>query len=156
VSSTKQRAAAPKNLRKAEAGWRARSRRNHSRGPERSRAKSGPTGTGGYYHVEVRPETQFATFRTQDVGERGGIERVAGRRAGGAWDTLKWLIGKAHAHVERGRLVPDSPDARKVLDPLGSSPRQIGGDRFEAVLRPGSAGAARSTAAQKRARPRNK
>jgi len=156
VSSTKQRAAAAKNLGKAQAGWRTRSRRTHARGAGRSRAKPDTTGTGGYYHVEVRPETQLAAFRTQDVGERGGIERVAGRRAGGAWDTLKWLIGKAHAHVERGRLVPDSPDARKVLDPLGSSPRQIGGDRFEAVLRSGSPGAARSTAAQKRARPRNR
>ena len=124
--------------------------------PGRHRAKHGTTGKGAYYHVEVRPKTPFATFRTQDVGERGGLERVAGRRASGSWDTLKWLIGKAHAHVERGRLVPDSPDARKVLDPLGSSPRQIGGDRFEAVVGPNSPEAAKRTSAQKRARGPNR
>ena len=140
MSGTKQRAAMP--------------RRTHARAPARSRAKPGTTGKGAYYHVEVRPKTQLATLRTHDVGERGGIERAAGRRASGSWDTLKWLIGKDHAHVERGRLVPDSPDARKVLDPLGSSPRQIGDDCFEAVL--GRNDPAKPTAAQKRARPRNR
>ena len=100
------------------------------------KAKPGRTGKGAYYYVEVRPKTQFATLS-------------------GSWDTLKWLIGKAHAHVERGRLVPDSPDARKVLDALGSSPRQIGGDRFQAQPRSNIPGAAKRTAPQKRARRRN-
>ena len=43
---------------------------------------------------------EFVTFRNQDVGARGGIERVAGQRANGSWDTQKWLIGKNEAHID--------------------------------------------------------
>ena len=49
-----------------------------------SRAKPGASGKGCFFHIEVRPRTEFIAFRNQDVGERGGIERVAGRRAS-AW-----------------------------------------------------------------------
>ena len=58
------------------------------------RAKPGARGQGGFFHIQVRPRTEFVFFRNQDVGRRGGIERVAGRRANGSWDTQKWLIGK--------------------------------------------------------------
>ena len=58
------------------------------------RAKPGARGHGGFFHIQVRPRTEFVFFRNQDVGRRGGIERVAGRRANGSWDTQKWLIGK--------------------------------------------------------------
>jgi hypothetical protein len=157
MTTAKQRAAAARNVRKAQAAWRGMSRRAHSRAqPEgRSRAKPGATGRGAYYHVEVRPRAQFSSFRTQDVGSRGGIERVAGRRGSGSWDTQKWLIGKEHAHVQGGRLIPDSRDARKVLEALGSSPRHLGGDRFKARPRPNVPEAAKPTVAQKRARLRN-
>lgn len=157
MSAARQRTAARKNSPKAQAAWRGMSRRAQATAqPEgRGRVKPGTTGKGAYYHVEVRPKALFATFRTQDVGERGGIERVAGRRASGSWDTLKWLIGKEHAHIERGRLIPDSTDARKVLDALGSRPRHLGGDRFTAQPRPNIPEAAKPTPAQKRARRRN-
>jgi hypothetical protein len=98
-------------------------------------AEPGVRGTGDFYHVQVRPKGEFRAFRTQDVGKRGGIERVAGRRADGSWSTQKWLIGKEHAHVEGGRLVPETPDARKVLRALRSVPRRLRGDRFEAKPR---------------------
>ena len=62
------------------------------------RAKPGARGHGGFFHIQVRPRTEFVFFRNQDVGRRGGIERVAGRRANGSWDTQKWLIGKSEAH----------------------------------------------------------
>jgi hypothetical protein len=102
----------------------------------RGRRKPGATGAGDYYHIEVRPRAQFTTFRTQDVGRRGGIERVAGKRSTGSWDTQKWLIAKDHAHIEHGRLIADSSDAREVLQELGSAPEHIGGDRFKAAPRP--------------------
>ena len=94
------------------------SSRAHSRAqPEgRGREKPGATGEGEFFHVEVRPKGQFVTFRTQDVGEKGGIERVSGKRASGSWDTQKWLISKEQAHVEDGKLIPDTFDAREVLD----------------------------------------
>lgn len=50
----------------------------------RSRAKPGSRGGGEFFHIEVRPRRQFKTFRTQDVGRKGGIERVAGKRGSGS------------------------------------------------------------------------
>ncbi|HWP25432.1 MAG TPA: hypothetical protein VNL39_03720 [Xanthobacteraceae bacterium] len=78
---------------------------------------------------------QFVAFRVQDVGARGGVERVAGQRADGSWRTAKWLIEKTHAHLEGGRLVPDSVEAEKLLKSLGSAPVHVGGDRFRAKPR---------------------
>ena len=45
------------------------------------RRKPGATRRGEFFHIEVRPREEFETFRTQDVGQRRGIERVAGKRA---------------------------------------------------------------------------
>jgi hypothetical protein len=98
------------------------------------RAKPGARGRGGFFHIQVRPKSDFVSFRNQDVGARGGIERVAGRRANGSWDTQKWLIGKSEAHRAGKRLAPDTAAARKVLSQLGSTPRHLGGDRF--IARP--------------------
>ena len=111
-----------------------RKRRARQRGHAR-RAKPGARGTGGFFHIQVRPRSEFVTFRNQDVGRRGGIERVAGRRANGSWDTQKWLIGKSEAHLVGKRLEPDTAGARKVLAQLGSLPRHLGGDRFIAKPR---------------------
>ena len=107
-----------------------RKRRNRVR-----RAKPGSRGLGGFFHIQVRPKSDFISFRNQDVGARGGIERVAGRRANGSWDTQKWLIGKTEAHRAGKRLEPDTAAARKVLSQLGSTPRHLGGDRFIAKPR---------------------
>jgi hypothetical protein len=98
----------------------------------KKREKPGASGEGQYYHIEIRPAGPFTSFRTQDVGEKGGIQRVAGQREDGSWDTQKWLISKDLAHVEQGRLIPDHEDAREVLDELGSAPVLIEGDRFRA------------------------
>ena len=124
--------------------------------PKRSiRRKPGASGKGAFFHIEVRPKIEFVTFRNQDVGARGGIERVAGRRENGSWDTQKWLVSKALAHVEDGSLVADTSAARKVLDMLGSRPRHLGGDRFKAKPRPDIPESDKPTPAQKRAWERN-
>jgi len=65
------------------------------------RAKPGASGKGRFFHIQVRPNAQFVRFRVQDVGARGGVERVAGLRSNGTWDTVKWLVEKTHAHVLR-------------------------------------------------------
>ncbi|MBO0719865.1 MAG: hypothetical protein J2P41_03530 [Blastocatellia bacterium] len=106
-----------------------------SRSAGKTRAKPGSTGEGEYYHIEVRPKDEFVTFRTQDVGKKGGIQRVGGMRSSGSWDDQKWLISKEHAHVENGRIVPDTEDAREALEALGSIPVHITGDRFKAKPR---------------------
>src|SRR5579862_2752145 len=96
------------------------------------RARPGAKGGGRFFHIEVRPSRQFAAFRVQDVGKPGGVERVAGLRANGSWDTAKWLVEKTHAHIENGRLVADSIEVARLLKQLGSAPVQVRGDRFHA------------------------
>jgi hypothetical protein len=119
------------------------------------RAKPGARGTGGFFHIQVWPKSEFVGFRNQDVGGRGGIERVAGRRANGSWDTQKWLIGKTEAHVDGGRLVADSVAVGKVLAQLGSVPRPLGGDRFTAKPRRKIPEAEKPTPAMRRAQLAN-
>jgi len=101
----------------------------------RKRAKPGSRGGGRFFHIELRPSAQFVAFRVQDVGAPGGVERVAGKRASGSWDTAKWLVEKTDAHVEDGRLVADSTEAKKLFASLGSAPVRIAGDRFRAEPR---------------------
>lgn len=122
----------------------------------RSRRKApGTTGQGEYYHVEVRPSDDFVTFRTQDVGDPGHVQRVAGKRETGSWATVKWLIGKEDAHVDGDKLVADTKDAKDVIRKLGSKPIHKTGDRFEAKPRKNVAEKSKPTAAQKKARSKN-
>lgn len=134
MASQKQIEAARRNIRKAREVWQNMSPEDRARAqPEgRRRVKPGRTGKGDYFHVEIRNKYEFELFRTQDVGEPGGIQRVAGRRSDGSWDTLKWLIGKDLAHISQGRLVPDSDDARELLQQLGNEPVHVKGDIFRA------------------------
>ncbi len=157
MATEKQREAARRNIKKAQAAWQAMSHREHARAqPEgRGRRKPGTTGEGQYYRVQVRPKNEFVTFRTQDVGEPGGVERVAGKRQSGSWDTQAWLISKEDAHVERGKLIPDTEEAKGVLDRLGSKPVHVKGDVFRARPRPNVPEKDKPTPAQRRARREN-
>jgi hypothetical protein len=105
--------------------------------------------------VEVRPKDEFTAFRTQDVGDSGHLQRVAGKRSSGSWATAKWLISKEDAHVEAGKLVGDTKDARDLIKELGSEPVHKSGDRFEAKDRRNVPERSKPTAAQTRARRAN-
>lgn len=122
---------------------------------DRTRKKPGSTGRGDYYHIELRPVEDFVTFQTQDVGRRGHIQRVAGRRSSGYWATVKWLIGKEDAHVQGKKLVPDTKDAKDVIEQLGSQPVHVVGDRFKARPRANIPEDAKPTPAQQRTRREN-
>src|SRR5437016_6062940 len=101
MATQKQRETARKNIKKAQAAWKAMSHRQHARAqPEgRAREKPGTGGEGEYYHIRVRPKKEFATFRTHMLGGEGEVRRVAGKRPSGSWDTQTWLINKEAAHV---------------------------------------------------------
>jgi hypothetical protein len=79
MATTKQIAAARKNIKKAQkAGKEMSSSRDSPAQPKGSRRKKpGTTGEGEFYRIEVRPKEEFVTFRNQDVGEPGGIETRA-------------------------------------------------------------------------------
>jgi hypothetical protein len=119
------------------------------------RAKPGSRSGGRFFHIEVRPAREFVAFRVQDIGQPGGVERLAGQRANGSWDTQKWLIEKTHAHIDNGKLVADSLEAEKVLATLGSAPVHVGGDRFTAKPRHDIPEAEKPTPAMRRARRSN-
>ena len=119
------------------------------------RAKPGAKGGGRFFHIELRPSRDFVAFRVQDVGAPGGVERVAGQRTNGSWDTAKWLVEKSHAHVEDDRLVADTAEARKVLKTLGSEPVHVTGDRFRAKPRRDIPETEKPTPAMRRAQRAN-
>ena len=129
--------------------------KKNSQSQSSRRQKPGSTGQGNYYHVEVRDGGDFETFRTQDVGDPGHVQRVSGKRASGSWATVKWLIGKEDAHVEGGKLVGDTRDAKDLLKKLRTKPVHIRGDRFESKPRRNVPERSKPTAAQTRARRQN-
>ena len=122
---------------------------------ERKRAKPGSRSGGRFFHIEVRPARDFVSFRVQDIGKPGGVERLAGRRANGSWDTQKWLIEKTDAHIENGQLVADSVEVEKLLASLGSIPVHVAGDRFKAKPRRDIPETEKPTPAMRRARMQN-
>ena len=119
---------------------------------KQTRRKPGSTGKGEYYHIEVLPKADFVTFQTQDVGRRGHIQRVAGRRSSGYWSTVKWLIDKDDAHIQDNKLVPDTKDAQAVIEQLGSEPVRMLGDLFKARPRPNFRQETKSTLGRTRSR----
>jgi hypothetical protein len=121
----------------------------------RPRKAPGSTGKGDYYHIQVRSRTGYVAFRTQDVGAPGHIQRVAGRTAAGSWSTVKWLIGKADAHVEGGRLVPTTRAARSVLEELDTEPIHLRGDLFKARSRANMPAPEKPAPAQQSARDKS-
>jgi len=153
----KQTTAARKNIKKAQAKWKGMSSRQHSMAqPEgRGRAKPGTKGTGDYYRIVVRPKEEFVAFRTQDVGSPGHLQRLAGKRSSGSWATEAWLVSKQDAHLESGRLVADSRDAKDLLRKLRTKPEHVRGDVFQAKDRRNVPEQEKPTSAQKRARSAN-
>lgn len=121
----------------------------------RFRARPGTRGKGRYYRIVVRPKSSFKTFRVQDVGDLGGAERLAGKRADGSWDTQAWLIPKSQAHVSSGVLVGNTAKIKNILSKLGSKARRVKADIFGAKPRRDIPESAKPTAAMRRAQRRN-
>ena len=121
----------------------------------KKRAKPGTKGEGDYFRIVVRSKDEFATFRYQDVGEKGHILRLAGKRSSGSWDTQAWLISKDDAHIESDTIVSDTDDARRLIETLGSKPTHVEGDVFKAKDRPNVPESKKPTEAQQKARSEN-
>jgi hypothetical protein len=132
MATARKRKAGKRNILNTQRGRRGASSRAQAQPTSRGRAKPGARGGGRFFRIEVAPGSRFIAFRYHDVGKKGGVERIAGQRPDRTWGTAGWLISKDMAHVERGRLVPDTVHARKVLSALGTTPRHVGGDRFQA------------------------
>ena len=82
MATRKQTDAAKRSIKKAQETWQSMSPRARARAqPEGSEREEPGAGGGAYYRVQVRDEDEFVTFRTHDVGEKGGIQRLAGKRS---------------------------------------------------------------------------
>ena len=92
---------------------------------------SGAEGKGKFYRINIRDKNDFVTFRNHDIGEKGHIERLVGKRAGGRWATVTWLIDKNDAHMANKVLIADTEDAKEVLKKLRKKPIHIKGDVFK-------------------------
>jgi hypothetical protein len=157
MATIKQKTTAKKNIKKAQKKMSAMSSRSRTLAqPQgRARAKVGTTGEGDYYRIVVRPKNDFTTFRYQDVGDKGGIQRLAGKRSTGSWGTQAWLISKKDAHRVGDRLIGDSRAAKDLLMKLGAQPKHVKGDVFDAKDRPNVAEKKKPTPAQIKARLSN-
>ena len=153
MTTTKQMEAAKENIKLAQQRWQEMTPRQRALAqPQgRKRAKPGTKGEGDYFRIVVRPINEFTTFRYHDVGEKGHILRLAGKRSSGSWDTHAWLISKGDAHIESDTLVADTDDARNIIETLGTKPMHVKGDIFEAKDRPNVPEKKKPTEAQKRA-----
>jgi len=118
------------------------------------RKAPGSTGKGRFYRINLRPKGQFTSFRMQDVGKKGGLERLAGRRTSGSWDTVTWLIEKSKAHVKAGHLIIDDKKDREICKQIKGQTYQLKGDIFHAHPR-NVPEASKPTAAMKRAQKAN-
>jgi hypothetical protein len=157
MATRKQHSAARRNIKKAQQRWRGMTKRQHALAqPEgRSRKLPGTTGKGRFYRIEVRPKGQFTSFRNQDVGKRGGLERLAGRRTSGSWDTVSWLVEKSKARRAGNTLVITDSKAKTALKQIRGPIRHVKGDVFRAHPRRNVPERAKPTVAERRARIRN-
>jgi hypothetical protein len=156
-ANPKQRAAAKKNIKKAQAKWKSMTKAEHAAAqPEGgARKKPGMGGKGRFYRVVVRDKNDFVLFRNHDVGDKGHVERLAGQRANGRWATVSWLIDKNEAHIRNGILVGDSEDVKNVLSKLRRKPKHLKGDIFEAGPRVNVPERLKPTLAMKKAQTEN-
>ena len=157
MASAKQKRAAKRNIKKALKKWKSMTKRQHALAQPQGRARKKP-GTGGkgkFYRIVVRPKSEFVSFKNQDVGKKGHVQRLAGRRKSGSWATQAWLIAKTDASVRGGVLVGKTSDAKKVLAKLQTKPRKVKGDVFRARDRKNIPEKAKPTRTMKRAQSKN-
>ncbi len=114
--------------------------------------KPATPGRGKFFHVQVRPKRDFVSFRTHDVGQSGGLERVTGRRTSGSWATVAWLISKDAAYCSpTHELIITDTRVRSVLKSLEGPIIWIKGDTFKAKPRKNVPEKSKPTPAQREA-----
>jgi hypothetical protein len=120
------------------------------------RKAPGSTGKGKFFRINVRPKSDFTSFRVQDVGQKGGLERLAGRRSSGSWGTVSWLISKDDARVDkRGHLKITDAKAKSVLKSISGRIVHVKGDIYKAHPEKNVPEAAKPTPAMRRAQKAN-
>ena len=157
MATNKQKKAAKKNIKKAQAKWKSMTHRQHALAqPQgRSRKKPDTTGHGKFFRIEVRPKSEFKIFRVQDIARTAGRERLAGKRSSGSWDTVAWLVSKEDAKIKNRELIIKDVHAKSVLKNLRGPIMRVKGDIFKALPRKNVPESSKPTLKQKLAQKRN-
>lgn len=121
----------------------------------KARAEPGTSGHGKYFRIVVRPKEEFVTFRYNDIGKKGHLQRLAGKRESGTWATQAYLVSKKDAKKTDHKLIPTTEDARKLFIRLGSRPRLVKADIYRAKDRNLIPAEDKPTEAQRRAQMEN-
>jgi len=121
------------------------------------RKAPGTGGSGKFYRIEVRPKSSFVSFRTQDVGGKGGLERLAGKRSSGSWATVAWLVDKKHARVSQSGelMIIDANERASLKKALRGKILRVKANLFKAHPARNVPEIAKPTPAMKRARNSN-
>lgn len=123
---------------------------------KKRRKAPGTGGQGKFYRIVVRPKSEFTRFRIQDVGSRGHLERLAGHRPSGSWDTESWLVSKDDAHVRDGKLVITDKKVREAIEKGTSGPiKHLKMDVFQAHPRKNVPEKSKPTKAMRAAQRKN-
>ena len=157
MATNKQKRAAKVNIKKAQAKWKSMTHRQHvlAQPQGRARQKPGTAGKGKFFRIEVRPKSEFKTFRIQDVGRKGGLERLAGKRSSGSWDTVAWLVSKEDAKIRNCELIIKDIHLKTVLKNLRGPITRVKGDIFRAHPRANVPERLKPTPAMRRAQKIN-
>lgn len=94
--------------------------------------ESGTKGGGNFYRITIRPKSEFILFRNHDIGKAGHIERVAGKRKDGSWNTQCWLVDKKDAKIVNNCLVGKIDNVKKLFTKFESPPKHVEGSTFSA------------------------
>lgn len=87
----------------------------------------------GYLRIITRPRLHFANSCVQDAGDPGSIQRLTDGRQLSANKSQTWLLSKDMAHVERGKIVPDTLEAAELLATFSREPVHRTDDLFEVL-----------------------
>jgi hypothetical protein len=122
----------------------------------KKRKAPGTGGKGKFFRIVVRPKEEFTSFRIQDVGSKGHLERLAGHRSSGSWDTVSWLVSKEDAYIEGEKLVITNKKVKEAVA-KGTSGKivHVKGDVFHAHPRKNVAEKDKPTKAMKAAQKKN-
>lgn len=84
----------------------------------------------GYLRIITKPRKHFVAFRTLDAGEPGSVQRLTGHRPNSARASQMWLLSKDMAHVEKGKIIPDTLEAAELLAAFDREPVHQRDDLF--------------------------
>lgn len=87
----------------------------------------------GYFRIIIRPRKQFVAFHTLETREPSSVQRLAGHRPASVRANQTWLLSKEIAHVEKGRIIPDTSEAVELLAAFAHEPVHQRDDLFEVL-----------------------